>query len=104
MREEVQAARRNARGMIGVALTVPFFAVFLWVASPGGFGSISYGPIWSEVLPQLVAVAVYLTGLAWMMRIYRTSLLEPETSSWRYGPEESARLPDKRRVIIRRVR
>jgi hypothetical protein len=84
MRDDVRAARREARQLIGQALVVPLLAALMWVASPGGWDPVWYGAGWLVVIPPAAAAAVYLFGLAWMIRIYRTSHLEPETSSWRY--------------------
>ena len=43
-----------------------------------------YEPPWYETAVPWVAIGLYAIGLAWMIRIHRTSHLEPETSSWRY--------------------
>ena len=45
----------------------------------GGLGE----PWYVTALPWL-GWAVYAVGLAWMVRIYRLSHREPETSFWRY--------------------
>lgn len=84
MREDVRAARRDARQLIGLALLVPLFVAFMGIASPGFIDPMWYGAGWLVLIPPAAAVAVYLFGLGWMIRIYRTSHLEPETSNWRY--------------------
>jgi hypothetical protein len=83
MRPEVREARRLARAEIGAALVWPLLIGFLWVASPGFTGRSLYRP-WYGDAPFWIACAMYALGLAWMIRIYRTSHVEPETSSWRY--------------------
>jgi len=84
MRKDVREARALGRQMIGAALALALLVGFLWVASPGGIEGISYEPPWYAGLVPLAAVGLYVTGLAWMIRIYRTSHLEPDPSSWRY--------------------
>jgi len=84
MREDVRAARALGRRLIAAAFALSLLLAFLWVASPGGVEGMSYQTPWYAALVPLVAVGTYLTGLVWMIRIYRTSHLEPETSSWRY--------------------
>jgi hypothetical protein len=84
MREEVRVARRVGRSMIGASLVCPILIGFQWVAQPGSIGGMSFVEPWYVGALPWVAWAVYLIGLAWMIRIYRTSHLEPETSSWRY--------------------
>jgi hypothetical protein len=38
----------------------------------------------NDLLVLVAACAAYFAGLRGMVRIYRTSHLEPETSNWRY--------------------
>jgi hypothetical protein len=83
MREDVRAARRLGRTMIGASLVCPILIGFLWLAQPGS-GGISYVEPWYATALPFVAWGVYFFGLAWMIRIYRTSHLEPETTNWRY--------------------
>lgn len=84
MSDEVREARRLARVEIGAALVWPLVIGFLWIASPGGFRPVFYERPWfADALPWIASFA-YLIGLAWMVRIYRTSHLEPETSNWRF--------------------
>ena len=84
MREDVRAARALGRQIFGAALLLPLFAGLLWIATPGGIEPMFYEPPWYASLVPLFAVGLYLFGLAWMIRIHRTSHLEPEASSWRY--------------------
>jgi len=70
--------------MLGVALVLPVLVGFLWLASPGDIGPMFYEPPWYETAVPWVAIGLYAIGLAWMIRIHRTSHLESETSSWRY--------------------
>ena len=84
MRDDVRAARALGRQMIGAALTLPLLLGFLWIASPGGIEPIFYEPPWYETALPWVAIGLYAVGLAWMIRIYRTSHLEREPSDWRY--------------------
>ncbi|MFL5685488.1 MAG: hypothetical protein ACJ77D_05485 [Chloroflexota bacterium] len=84
MREDVRAARAVGRQMIAGVLVIPLLVVFWWLAQPGDIGPMLYEPPWYAAPLPWLAAAVYVTGLAWMIRIYRTSHLEPETSSWRY--------------------
>ena len=85
MREDVRAARVLGRHMIGAALALPVLVAFLWVAAPGGIEPMfAPEPPWYAIALPWAAVGVYLIGLGWMIRIHRTSHLEPETSSWRY--------------------
>jgi hypothetical protein len=91
MRKEVRSARRQGRQLIGIALAYPILAGLLWAAQPGGIDPMPMAPAPSilgflpvSLIPVMAFAAAYFTGLAWMIRIYRTSHLEPETSSWRY--------------------
>jgi hypothetical protein len=84
MREGVRAARVLGRQMIGAALVLPVLIGFLWIGAPAGIEPMLYEPPWYAGVVPLVAAGLYLIGLAWMIRINRTSHLEPETSSWRY--------------------
>jgi len=85
MREDIRAARLLGRQMIEAALALPLLAGFLWLATPGGPSPMfAPEPPWYAAAVPWLAVGLYLVGLAWMVRIHRTSHLEPETSSWRY--------------------
>jgi hypothetical protein len=88
VRDDVRAARRLGRMMIGTSSLV--FPIVLWVALPHFFEP-TFGiktPVFENVpddLLVLIAASIaYLVGVAWMIRIYRTSHLEPDASSWRY--------------------
>ena len=83
MTNEVREARRLARAEFGITLVWPLLIGFLWVAQPGFMGGPYHEPGLLESLPW-VAWSVYFVGLAWMIRIYRTSHLEPEPPPWRY--------------------
>jgi len=83
MREDVRAARLLGRQMIAFVLLIPVLAVFWWLAQPGFMGGPWVEPWYVTILPW-VAWAIYAVGVVWMVRIHRTSHLEPESSSWRY--------------------
>jgi hypothetical protein len=76
-------ARRVARFELLVGGAWPFVILAALVMQPGSFRGMFYDPT-----PEIVGLAagwvVYLIGLAWMIRIYRFSHLEPYTSNWRY--------------------
>jgi hypothetical protein len=86
-RVRVRAARRLDRFIIGTS------AIALPVVMAVSVSDLSV-PMWAPTVPmlgvpialfvQVVAVTAYVVGLAWMVRIHRTSHLEPERSSWRY--------------------
>jgi hypothetical protein len=84
MREEVRVARRVGRSMIGASVVCPILIGFLWVAQPALSGGMFYVEPWCATALPFAAWGVYLFGLAWMIGIYRTSHLEPETTNWRY--------------------
>ena len=87
-RNDLRVARRFGRVMIGTSALV--FPVFLWLALPGyfqvSFGSrtSTVGNVPDDLLALIAACLTYFGGLAWMIRILRTSHVESETSSWRY--------------------
>jgi hypothetical protein len=83
MRDDIREARALGRQMIALVLTVPVFAVVWWVAQPGFMGGPWVEPWYVTVMPW-AGWAIYTVGVGWMVRIYRTSHLEPEKSSWRY--------------------
>ena len=83
MREDVRAARVLGRQMIALVLLIPVLAVFCWLAQPGFMGGPWVEP-WYAAAVAWLAVGLYLIGLGWMIRIHRTSHLEPEPPSWRY--------------------
>jgi hypothetical protein len=84
MREDVREARRLARSMIVLALSVPTFSILLSITQPGFFLDRLWALRYTGMWPWAAALGVYLLGLGWMIRIYRRSHLEPEASSWRY--------------------
>ncbi|HET9083452.1 MAG TPA: hypothetical protein VFN41_03535 [Candidatus Limnocylindrales bacterium] len=83
MREDVRSARAQGRQLIALVLLIPVLAVFWWVAQPGFTGGPWVEPWYSTIVPW-VGWTVYGVGVIWMIRIHRTSHLEPQTSSWRY--------------------
>lgn len=87
VREDLRAARRLGRMMIGASLVFP---ILTWFALPRIFEP-TFGPktpvlenVPDGLLVLIAAWIAYFAGLAWMIRIYRTSHLEPDASSWRY--------------------
>jgi hypothetical protein len=83
MREDVARAQETARAMIALALFLGGLLFFLWIAAPGFSVGTFYEPTWQEIVLPWAGWVLYLTGLAWMIRIYRS---RPETSEtdWRY--------------------
>ena len=90
MREDVRAARRDGRRLIALAIVYGIGAAAFSIAQPSFMDPLFWrvpqilGFLPMGLIPVLAAVVVYLIGLTTMIRIYRTSHLEPETSSWRY--------------------
>ena len=89
VRHDVREARRLGRIMISISALA--FPILTWVALPWYFQVTFGGPlarIWddapNDLLVLIAASAAYLVGLGWMIRIYRTSHLEPDASGWRY--------------------
>ena len=89
VRHDLREARRLGRVVINVSALA--FPIVTWVALPGYFQVTFGGPlarIWdavpNDLLVLFAAAMAYLVGLSWMVRIYRTSHLEPDSSSWRY--------------------
>jgi hypothetical protein len=82
MRPEVRQAQETARLMLAFVLGLPLVALFLWIASPGGFEPM-FGPPWYVAVLPWLGAAGYLVGLGWMIRIYRA---RPEGGerTWRY--------------------
>jgi hypothetical protein len=87
VRPDVREARRVGRTMIAIsAAAFPVVSVLV----TDGFAAPMFAPgvpvlgVPAAFLFQVVAVAAYVVGLVWMIRIYRTSHLEPNGSSWRY--------------------
>ena len=83
----VRAARRLDRFIIGISALA--FPIVLAVSAPDfpvpmlpGTVPVLEVPI--AFLLQVAAVIAYIVGLAWMVRIHRTSHLEPAGSRWRY--------------------
>ena len=81
--DDVRAARRMARLLLGVAIVLPFVALLAWIAQPAGFQPLfNASPWWAEALPWAGATA-YAIGLGWMIRIYRADP-EPGDPTGRY--------------------
>lgn len=71
--------------MIIIAALLPLAILFAWTAQPGHMGGgMLYEPEWFEVALPWAGAIGYLVGVGWMIRIYRRSHLEPDTSFWRY--------------------
>jgi hypothetical protein len=79
MRDDVARALGLARAMILLAVMLGGLMLFLWVAAPGFSG----GQPWFEAPLRWAGWAVYVLGLAWMVRIYR-SRTETSREYWRY--------------------
>lgn len=82
MRPEVREARLIGRGLITVAVVLPFLVLIAWVMQPGGISPM-YEPPWYAAALPWAGVAGYLLGLGWMIRIYRANPERGERS-WRY--------------------
>jgi hypothetical protein len=82
MREDVARAQATARAMIILAIYVLLLVMFQLVAAPGHMGG-GLEPPWYSAAAPLVGVALYLVGLGWMIRIYR-SRPESDDATWRY--------------------
>ena len=75
--------RRLGRIELAIAAAWPLIILAGLVIQPGSFRMLvlERSP---DALGSLLGWAIYLVGLAWMIRIYQTSHVEPETSDWRY--------------------
>lgn len=87
-RERRQRRLRRAhdviRAELAIAFAVPLFAVFLYLAMPGGPGPMFPGePPPIETFVPWTGVGLFLVGLVWMIRLSRP---DPEGGerSWRY--------------------
>jgi hypothetical protein len=85
MREDVARAQAAARSMIVIALLVGGLVLFLWVAAPG-FSDGGFAQQWYEPVLPWAGWALYLVGLAWMVRIYRSRPVSSK-AEWRYRNE-----------------
>jgi hypothetical protein len=91
MREDVRAARREGRIMSASAIAYGIGVAAFWVAQLAIMDPMSWGVpqilgfLPAGLIPAIAALVVYLVGLTSMIRIYRTSHLEPDVSSWRYS-------------------
>jgi hypothetical protein len=86
MRADVARAQAAARSMIAIALLFGGLVLFLWFAAPGFSSGMFYEPTWQEIALPWVGWVLYLFGLAWMIRIYR-SRAETSKADWRYRSE-----------------
>jgi hypothetical protein len=71
-----------ARAMILFAVLLPLAILLAWIAQPAGPEPM-FGPPWYAVALPWAAAVGYLTGLCWMVRIYRADP-EPDEPIWRY--------------------
>jgi NADH:ubiquinone oxidoreductase subunit K len=76
-----QRGTRRARALIGLAIGFGLGTLYIVVAAPGSFDPM-FMSWWAIALP-VVAVASYVIGLGWMVRIYRAHT-EPGERTWRY--------------------
>jgi hypothetical protein len=84
MREDVRRTRRLGRELILMTLSFAIVLGFVRLMEPGMPGGPMLEVPYVGVWPWAAASGLYVVGLGWMVRIYRRSHLEPETSSWRY--------------------
>jgi hypothetical protein len=76
--------RSIARGLIVLAVLCGFLTFVVgWIAQPGFMRPMLYSEPWPVTLVPFVALALYILGLGWMVRIYRADP-EPDRRSWRY--------------------
>ena len=79
-----QLGRSVARVELAVVAFSGFvLAPFIYVAAPGGVEPMFSGPGWDRSAVTGVAVAAFLIGFTWMVRIYRADV-EPDQRAWRY--------------------
>ena len=89
MREDVRIARRDARGLIAIAVTMLPLMASIWVATlfdlpPRGNPSSAPSLLNEPLIVPVLALLVYFVGLAWMIRIYRAPLSMDAKAYWRY--------------------
>lgn len=82
-RRRLRRARDLIRAELAIALAVPVFAAFLYVAMPNFPGGGMHEPPMIETLIPWLGVVLFITGLVWMIRLSRP---DPEAGerSWRY--------------------
>jgi len=68
--------------LILLAVLYGFATLFVGVAQPGLIGPM-FAAWYASLVLEVVALASYFLGLAWMVRIYRADP-EPDSRSWRY--------------------
>jgi hypothetical protein len=82
-RRRLQRAHFLTRAELAIAIAAPLIAGFLYVASPGVIGVMfSEPPLLASLIPW-VAVAAYVVGISWMIRLSRPNPEAGETT-WRY--------------------
>ena len=85
VRHDIRTARRLGRIMIAVsALAYPVVMVLVPDDFSHPWSGVPVLGVPAAFLFPFVALMGYVVGLASMVRIYRTSHLEPEASGWRY--------------------
>lgn len=84
-RTDIRAARQMSRFLLAVAIVLPFVLLLALVAQPAGFSAMFYESPWYQVALPWAGAIGYLTGLGWMIRIYRADP-EPGETTWRYRP------------------
>ncbi len=79
-----QWGRSVAKAMIAITALLGFVvAPFLYLAAPSTFEPMFPGPAFPETALVGIAIASFLFGFAWMIRIYRSDP-EPDQRAWRY--------------------
>jgi hypothetical protein len=72
MRRDVRRAMETARAMILMVVVLPVVVAFAWVVGPGGPSPVTEMAPWYVSALPWVGIGLYLIGLAWMVRIYRS--------------------------------
>jgi hypothetical protein len=79
-----QWGRSVAKAMIAITALLGFVvAPFLYLAAPATVEPFYAAPAWQEPALAGIAIASFLFGFAWMIRIYRSDP-EPDQRAWRY--------------------
>jgi hypothetical protein len=88
--DDLQARRRRLRrahvlirAELAIALAVPVFAGFLYVAAPTFSRGLFWKPSLIETLVPWIGVGLFIIGLVWMIRLSRADA-EAGERSWRY--------------------
>ena len=82
-RRRLRRAHVLIRAELAIALALPAFAGFWYVARPGFMGDGLHEPPLIDTLIPWVGVGLFIVGLVWMIRLSRP---DPEAGerSWRY--------------------